>query len=118
MRTTPIAATLFALAALCAGYASAQAPNIKPGLWQLDVTMPGDAGAPAMAGYLKQMKAQIASMPPEQRKAWAGLFHHYVFDAGEETAAHIAPAARRALAPMDGDAVRSIRAQLLKRMNR
>ncbi|RZA35734.1 MAG: cupin-like domain-containing protein [Lysobacteraceae bacterium] len=60
----------------------------------------------------------VRDLPPEQRKAWAGLFHHYVFDAGEETAAHIAPAARRALGPMDGDTVRSIRAQLLKRMNR
>jgi hypothetical protein len=68
MRTTPLAATLFALAALCTGHASAQAPNIKPGLWQLDVTMPGEASAPAMAGMLKQMKAQMASMPPEQRK--------------------------------------------------
>lgn len=60
----------------------------------------------------------VRDLPPEQRRAWAGLFRHYVFEADEETAAHIAPAARRALAPMDADSVRSIRAQLLKRMNR
>jgi len=60
----------------------------------------------------------VRDLPPEQRKAWANLFRHYVFEAGDDTAAHIPPAARRSLAPMDGEAVRAIRAQLLKRMNR
>jgi ribosomal protein L16 Arg81 hydroxylase len=60
----------------------------------------------------------VRDLPPEQRKAWAGLFRHYVFEADEETVAHIPPHARRALGPMDADSVRSIRAQLLKRMNR
>jgi hypothetical protein len=60
----------------------------------------------------------VRDLPPAQREAWAGLFRHYVFEADEQTAAHIPPDARRALAPMDADAVRNIRAQLLKRMNR
>lgn len=60
----------------------------------------------------------VRDLPPEQRKAWQALFRHYVFEADDATFAHIPPAARRALAPMDGDSVRSIRAQLLKRMNR
>jgi hypothetical protein len=60
----------------------------------------------------------VRDLPPEQRKAWAELFRHYVFEAGEHTAAHIPEAARRILGPLDGDAVRGIRAQLLKRMNR
>jgi hypothetical protein len=60
----------------------------------------------------------VRDLPPAQRAAWAGLFRHYVFEAGEDTAAHIPPEARRALAPMDADTVRTIRAQLLKRMNR
>jgi hypothetical protein len=60
----------------------------------------------------------VRDLPPAQRQAWANLFRHYVFEAGDETAAHIPAAARRSLAPMDADTVRNIRAQLLKRMNR
>jgi hypothetical protein len=65
---TPIATALSTLALLCAANASAQLPNIKPGLWQLDVTVPGKAQGHPMAGYVEKMKAHMASMPPEQRK--------------------------------------------------
>lgn len=60
----------------------------------------------------------VRDLPPEQRKAWQNLFHHYVFDADENTSAHIPPAARRVLAPLDADAMRGVRAQLLKKLNR
>ena len=60
----------------------------------------------------------VRDLPLAQRQAWQELFRHYVFEANENTAAHIPPAARRILGPLDGDAVRGIRAQLLKRMNR
>jgi hypothetical protein len=60
----------------------------------------------------------VRDLPPEQRQAWQELFRHYVFEANDDTAAHIPEAARRILGPLDGDAVRGIRAQLLKRMNR
>ncbi|WP_338768759.1 cupin-like domain-containing protein [Massilia sp. METH4] len=60
----------------------------------------------------------IRDLPPEQRKAWEGLFRHYVFEQDANTSAHIPPAARRMLAPMTEDMARALRAQLLKRMNR
>lgn len=60
----------------------------------------------------------VRDLPPEQRKAWQELFRHYVFEPDAQTSAHIPAAARRILGPLDGDAVRGIRAQLLKRMNR
>lgn len=63
-----IAIPLLTLAAACASDADAQQVNIKPGLWQLDMRLPGQQTGPAMAGYVEQMKAQMASMPPEQRK--------------------------------------------------
>jgi len=60
----------------------------------------------------------VRDLPPAQRKAWANLFRHYVFEADEHTAAHMPAHARGALTPMNADTVRAIRAQLLKRMNR
>ncbi|QOY93451.1 DUF3617 domain-containing protein [Massilia sp. UMI-21] len=68
MRTRLIALPLFALAGICASNAAAQQVNIKPGLWQFDMTMPGQAKGNPMAAYVGQMKEQMASMPPEQRK--------------------------------------------------
>jgi len=60
----------------------------------------------------------VRDLPPEQRRAWQGLFNRYVFEADDETAAHIPPHARGVLNPLDDAAVRALRAQLLKRMNR
>lgn len=60
----------------------------------------------------------VRDLPKEQRDAWFNLFRHYVFEADENTAAHIPESARRALAPMDADLVRDIRARLLQRLNR
>ena len=60
----------------------------------------------------------VRDLPPEQRRAWQGLFKRYVFEADAETAAHIPPHARGVLNPLDDAAVRALRAQLLKRMNR
>jgi hypothetical protein len=68
MRTPLIATTLFTFAAFCASSVSAQQINIKPGLWQLEMTLPGKAKGNPMAGYAEQMKRHMASMPPEQRK--------------------------------------------------
>ena len=42
----------------------------------------------------------------------------YVFEADDATANHIPESARGALAPLDADAVRRLRARLLKRLNR
>lgn len=60
----------------------------------------------------------VRDLPQEQRDAWFNLFRHYVFEADENTAAHIPESARRALSPMNADIVRDIRARLLQRLNR
>ena len=60
----------------------------------------------------------VRDLPEAQRTAWREMFRHYVFDADETTAAHIAEHARGALSPMTADASRALRAQLLKRLNR
>lgn len=60
----------------------------------------------------------VRDLPPAQRAAWHDVFRHYVFEAGDDTAAHIPGNARGALAPMDEERVRNLRARLLQRLDR
>lgn len=60
----------------------------------------------------------LRDLPPAQREAWRALFDHYVFDANEQTAAHIPLAARGVLAPINDASARQLRALLLNRLNR
>lgn len=60
----------------------------------------------------------LRDLPRAQRDAWRALFDHYIFDADEQTAAHIPPAARGVLAPMNDDSARQLRAALRNRLNR
>ncbi|MFT3763557.1 MAG: cupin-like domain-containing protein [Pseudoxanthomonas sp.] len=60
----------------------------------------------------------VRDLPPDQRRAWRTMFEHYVFDAGEDTAAHIPADARRVLAPLDEARARWLRGRLLQRLNR
>jgi hypothetical protein len=60
----------------------------------------------------------LRDLPREQRNAWQERFRWYVFESEGEEAAHIPPAARRSLAPVDENAARAIRMQLLNKLNR
>ena len=60
----------------------------------------------------------VRDLPPAQRAIWRQVFEHYVFDPGDATAAHIPDAARGALAPLDAERARRLRARLLQRLNR
>ncbi|HEY1151471.1 MAG TPA: cupin-like domain-containing protein [Pseudoduganella sp.] len=60
----------------------------------------------------------LRDLPPAQRAAWQELFRHYVFDSDGSEAAHIPPRARGVLGPLDDTAARTLRGQILNRMNR
>jgi hypothetical protein len=60
----------------------------------------------------------LRDLPPAQRDAWKALFSHYIFDSDGSEAAHLPPAARRVLAPMDEAMARALRSQILNRLNR
>jgi len=60
----------------------------------------------------------LRDLPPEQREAWQAMFRHYVFEADEQTSAHIPPNARSALAPLDADVAKALLAQIVKRLER
>ena len=60
----------------------------------------------------------LRELPDTQRRAWAGMFKHYVFEADDQTVAHIPPDARHVLAPIDAAGARQLRAHLLNRLKR
>ena len=72
---------------------------------------------PAMNALMMAIMS-VRDLPPAQRKVWANLFDHYVFEADDQTAAHIPERARRVLGPMDANTARMLRAYLLKKLNR
>jgi len=60
----------------------------------------------------------MRELPTEQRQAWQEIFRHYIFEPDEANEAHLPPHARHALAPLDEDRARALRAALLQRINR
>jgi len=56
--------TLAAIAA-CTAVLPAAAQTLKPGLWEMQQKMQGN---PEMEQAMKEMREQLASMPPEQRR--------------------------------------------------
>ena len=60
----------------------------------------------------------IRDLPREQREAWREILRHYVFDASEETTAHIPEQRRGMLSAIDDTMARQIRADLLNKLNR
>jgi hypothetical protein len=69
-------------------------------------------------GALMLALMTVRDLPPAQRAAWENLFRHYVFQPGDETAAHIPERARRSLGSLDANLVRELRANVLARLNR
>ncbi len=69
-------------------------------------------------GALMAALLTMRDLPPAQREIWRGLFDHYVFSANHDTAAHIPPHARSALAPLTESGARHLRQALLNRFKR
>lgn len=60
----------------------------------------------------------MRGLPPEQRAAWRQQFDHYIFSDPDVAVAHIPEHARNALAPLDDNGARAMRAHLLNRLKR
>ncbi len=60
----------------------------------------------------------IRCLPPAERNAWLALFEHYVFQTGEDPAAHLEPQNRGVLGPMTPQLSQQIRAFLLRGLQR
>lgn len=88
--------------------------NVLVNYWWREA--PAHVESPLNALMLALMS--IRDLRPEQRAAWQEIFRHYVFEPGENTAAHIAEHARGVLSPLDVESVSRLRAALLKRLER
>ena len=77
---------------------------------------PASRGTPTSA--LMHAILSVRDLPPRHREAWRTLFDHYVFSADEAVYAHIPESGRGCLAPLDDDAAKKLRAQLLNSLNR
>jgi hypothetical protein len=60
----------------------------------------------------------IRDRPEAEKQAWRAMFDYYVFGDAERAGAHLPPQARQALAPVDENLARQLRAMLIARLNR
>jgi cupin-like protein len=60
----------------------------------------------------------VRPLPPELRKAWASMFHHYVFDSRDDDHAHIPEHKRGVLAGASPEAAQRIRNLLIAKLQR
>jgi hypothetical protein len=88
--------------------------NVLVNYWWRD--SPAWLGQPQDA--LNHAMLSIRDLPAEEKKHWRDLFDYYVFENGEEVAAHIPPEARSVLAPLTPESAGRIRAFLLKVLSR
>lgn len=93
---------------------SLDALNILINHWWRDV--PAWMGAPADA--LLHAILDIRGLPPAQRKAWQGIFNHYVFEGGQQATGHIPRDRLGVLGKLDEDSARRLRTLLRNKLNR
>ena len=60
----------------------------------------------------------IRDRPEREKQAWREVFDYYVFGTAGRAAAHLPPAARDLLGPIDETMSRQLRAMLIDKLNR
>ncbi|KRG46856.1 cupin [Stenotrophomonas panacihumi] len=79
-------------------------------------SMPAWIPAPMPAMYHAMWS--LRDRPEAEKQAWRAMFDYYVFGDATQAGAHLPPQARQALAPIDEDMARQLRAMLIARLNR
>lgn len=77
---------------------------------------PAYLGSPM--NVLNHALLSLRGLPEAQRRAWQGIFEHYVFNGDDDAIAHIPENSRGILSPMHEQLARQLRAQLLNKLNR
>jgi len=60
----------------------------------------------------------LRSLPSNQRAAWRAMFDHYVFQTGDDPAAHISPDVAGILGPVTAEAIAQMRQSLIEALER
>jgi len=60
----------------------------------------------------------IRDRPEREKQAWREVFDYYVFGPADQAGAHLPPAARHVLGPVDEAMARQLRAMLMAKLNR
>jgi len=84
--------------------------NVLVNYWWKDRAT--DRGTDSALNALLLALLDLRCLPSEQRRAWAEIFRHYVFEADEETAGHIPKARRGVLGEITPELARQVRAFL------
>lgn len=87
--------------------------NLLANYWWSPV--PTERGDPREA-FIHALVAMRTLAPP-QRRAWRALFDHYVFEVGEDPAAHIPPACRGVLGDLPIETILAVRRELSRLMD-
>ena len=61
---------------------------------------------------------RLRHLPPEQRRAWASIFDHYVFGASAESVEHIPPHVRGVLGEISPELAKQVKAFLVSQLQR
>jgi hypothetical protein len=61
---------------------------------------------------------RLRQLPPEQRKAWASIFDHYVFNPANDPAGHIPEYRRGILGAMSPEYVKQVKAFVAKQLTK
>jgi hypothetical protein len=75
-----------------------------------------DAGSPWDA--MLHGMLSLRPLPANQRAAWRAMFDYYVFQSGDDPAAHISPDVAGILGPVTPDAIVGMRKSLMERLER
>ncbi len=73
---------------------------------------------PSAVDSLLHSLLNVRPLPPDIRRAWASLFHYFVFDASDDRFAHIPEHRRGVLGRMSPEATQRIRDQLIAKLQR
>jgi hypothetical protein len=60
----------------------------------------------------------LRPLPANQRAAWRAMFDHYVFQAGDDPAAHIPPEVAGILGTVTADTIAQMRKSLIEALER
>lgn len=93
--------------------------NVLVNYWwrgALAVDTQGGGPAPSAVHALLHALMSVRTLPAEERRGWAAIFQHYVFDPDSDAAGHIPPERRGVLGELTPEMIQRLRAVVKERL--